>query len=225
MKTSILALAPVLASSAMSTRGLTKQEEQLLQMFEIQQQPDGLGGTVTTVVLSGVNLQVVNGAGATSTANGAGNIILGYNELGNYQGDVRTGSHFLIYGTEANYTGGGGLIGGSQNAVGASGGAILGGSGNRIEDFALGASIAGGSGNRVSGMGSFVGSGAGNICSALNSAILGGNANRAGEGADVTVSGGSGCAASGFASSMSGGTARFVSSSGAWRGGSYSSPN
>ena len=51
--------------------------------------PDGQGGFNRTVRISGINVQVVNGLGSTDTMNGTGNLVVGYNELGNLLGSVR----------------------------------------------------------------------------------------------------------------------------------------
>jgi hypothetical protein len=45
------------------------------------------------VVITGANLRIVNGLGTTDTANGLGNLIVGYNEPRGFQPEVRTGSH------------------------------------------------------------------------------------------------------------------------------------
>jgi hypothetical protein len=59
----------------------------------------GVGGK-PTVVFSGANVQIVDGSGHTSTVNGTGNLILGYDESPGTQ----TGSHDLILGEKNKYT-------------------------------------------------------------------------------------------------------------------------
>jgi len=60
--------------------------------------------TGTSMVISGANLFLRNGTGATASVNGLGNLIIGYNELrprdssGN-DPNVRTGSHNLVLGS------------------------------------------------------------------------------------------------------------------------------
>jgi hypothetical protein len=54
-------------------------------------------GNKPTVQLSAVNLQVIDGAGATTKINGTGNIVIGYAE--NTGGAKRTGSHNLMLGS------------------------------------------------------------------------------------------------------------------------------
>src|SRR5690606_651603 len=101
-------------------------------------------GDVPRVRLTGVNVQVVNGAGRTGSANGAGNLIIGYDEprisgdsvcsvgtdtAGNPVRDAascaaqggtwdlnhKSGSHYLIVGARHNYSGWGGIVAGLQN--------------------------------------------------------------------------------------------------------------
>src|SRR3989442_13235385 len=68
-----------------------------------------------TVLFTGVNVQVVNGAGGTSVLRfrdfaGTGNLIVGYNEP-RENGDVqRTGSHNLIVVPQHNYSTVGGIV-------------------------------------------------------------------------------------------------------------------
>jgi chaperonin cofactor prefoldin len=59
------------------------------------------------------NLRLVNGAGKTETANGLGNLIVGYNETRQDPcngPNQRTGSHNVVIGKEHNYTRFGGLV-------------------------------------------------------------------------------------------------------------------
>ena len=92
-------------------------------------------GTKTELTLTGVNLHIVNGLGATNgepqypydqygaVVNGLGNLILGYNETrtsdpyGGSGTDTRTGSHNLILGDETNYSSYGGIIAGDRNGA------------------------------------------------------------------------------------------------------------
>mgnify|MGYP001125547619 CR=1 FL=1 len=58
-----------------------------------------------TLVVSGANLQVVNGTGTTDgEPNGLGNVIVGYNEERTDDDNDRTGSHVLVLGAENNYS-------------------------------------------------------------------------------------------------------------------------
>jgi hypothetical protein len=69
------------------------------------------------IVISGANLHVNSGAGATDApANGLGNVIVGYNELRGV-GDDRTGSHNLTVGSRNNYSSHGGIVSGADGAA------------------------------------------------------------------------------------------------------------
>ncbi len=74
--------------------GLTQEQQEILGYFSIVQLPDGQGNTLTTIRVSDVNVQIVNGLGATNGnpndpanldptqifSNGLGNLIVGYDE-------------------------------------------------------------------------------------------------------------------------------------------------
>ena len=91
---------------------------EFLNHMEIVQVPDGLGGTVKTISFHGVNVRIVNGTGTTDgVVDGAGNLIVGYNELRG-AGDDRSGSHNLVVGKEHNFTTFGGLVAGRTNTLG-----------------------------------------------------------------------------------------------------------
>ena len=85
------------------------------------------------LLITGANLHVRNGTGGTNTANGLGNLDVGYNESRN-QGtanpDVRTGSHNMILGIGANYARNGALIGGINNSSTGNFASVYGGTGN-----------------------------------------------------------------------------------------------
>src|SRR5262249_41187818 len=70
----------------------------------------GVGGK-PTIQFSGVNVQVVNGAGKTATANGEGNLVIGYDAFPKTQ----TGSHDLVVGDGNGFTGSGSVVFGSFN--------------------------------------------------------------------------------------------------------------
>ena len=75
--------------------GLSAEEREILSHLSIVYLDNGFGGTVKTIRVSGVNLQLVNGLEATNghpadptaidpgltTTNGVGNLIVGYNEV------------------------------------------------------------------------------------------------------------------------------------------------
>jgi hypothetical protein len=149
--------------------------------------PFVLSGDGTTYVLSGYNLQVVSGSGATAGAvNGLGNLIIGYNEL-DQQVLSRRGSHNLIMGEGHEYSSYGGLVLGAFNLI----------SGPYC-------SVTGGSYNIASGAFASVSGGWGNWSSGDRSSVSGGFANRA-SGIQSSVSGGAYNIASGRSSSISGG--------------------
>lgn len=167
-------------------------------------------GTNTEMFLTGVNLHVVNGLGATdgnpaspyvptnTVTNGLGNVIIGYNELrsGNppiFTPDARTGSHNLILGIENNYTAYAGIVGGAENSISALFGSV----------------IAGGF-NTASGPSSVVVSGFDNTASNISSVVSGGQLNQA-TNQEAVVSGGSDNIASGFNSEVTGGSGNIAS--------------
>lgn len=59
---------------------------------------DGVG----TVVFEGINVQLINGSGISASANGSGNLIIGYN-FDATGGANRTGSHNLVLGDDQSY--------------------------------------------------------------------------------------------------------------------------
>jgi hypothetical protein len=114
-----------------------------------------------TLVISGANLQIVNGAGSTENTNGLGNLIIGYNEErstnSGYGFTERTGSHVLVVGARNNYTSYGGFVVGEHNDIRAPYASVSGGSGNTAAgEFS---SISGGRGNNAEGAYSWIGDG------------------------------------------------------------------
>jgi hypothetical protein len=190
----------------------------------------GIGGK-PTIQFTGVNVQVVSGAGKTSApVNGAGNLIIGYDEGPGTQ----TGSHNLMLGTGQSYTSYGAIIGGLDNTASgpntfvvgerdtasAAHGSVSGGQSNTASGTG-GASVSGGGGNTAEGEGASVSGGSGNTAEQGLSSVSGGGDNRAkGYGSSVSggidnaasgagwssVSGGAGNEATWFFSSVSGGT-------------------
>src|SRR5258705_97292 len=65
---------------------LTPEQSEILNHMSIVYLDDGQGGQAKTIRFSGVNVQIVNGLGATETVNGVGNLIVGYNEPGGCSG-------------------------------------------------------------------------------------------------------------------------------------------
>src|SRR5690606_4002008 len=112
------------------------------------------GGDRPTATLSGLNLQIVNGMGATSTANGVGNLIIGYDEPrttppetcslgmhadeenctkngGTWAVSHKSGSHYVVVGPQHNYSQYGGLLAGYGNSSTGWFASATGGAGNQ----------------------------------------------------------------------------------------------
>lgn len=181
-----------------------------------------------TIQVTGVNMQLENGAGSTTAINGEGNLVIGYDQTPGPGG--QTGSHNLVLGSRQAYTSYGSIIGGSDNydaapdstvlgydnAVTGSYGSIIGG---RLETASGSmSSVQGGYDNRADGTYASVAGGCDNLagsgsvgsipsaCSAARSfvEVAGGEANQA-SGNNATVAGGGSNSASGELSSITGG--------------------
>jgi len=87
-------------------------------------------GGPNEVVITGANLRIVNGLGRTSTTNGLGNLIVGYNESREPEPDVRTGSHNVIVGSFHNFSSFGGLAVGIRHEISGPFASVSGGEGN-----------------------------------------------------------------------------------------------
>jgi hypothetical protein len=196
---------------------LSPEEMEILSHMSIVYLPDGQGGQAKTIRVSGVNLQVVNGLGATNgnpaspstivpfmvQTNGVGNLIVGYNELTNpHEGDDRTGSHNVVVGYGNDYSSFGGLVIGRLNRISGMYASISGGSQNHVAG--LDASVSGGSFNDADGEQSSVSGGRANTAYSDHSSVSGGASNWAG-GVYAAISGGYSSSAYGEYSSISGG--------------------
>lgn len=163
-----------------------------------------------SVVFSGVNVHVNNGTGMTTSVNGLGNLVVGYDEA-RTTGNDKNGSHNVVIGRRNNYSQYGGLVAGNMNTISGAFASVTGGSAN----IASGAnsSVSGGFQNQAAGGNSSVSGGSLNIAGdTVNgggnySSISGGLANTA-SGDYSSVSGGSANTASGENSSVSGGNSR-----------------
>jgi hypothetical protein len=147
-----------------------------------------------TALFRGINVQIVNGTGDTRTANGLGNLIVGYNRAsagsfvcslgvaaaeaeclagsGVWAQNHRSGSHNIVGGDFNSYSSWGGIVFGVENAITAPYAAVLGGARNRAgENFA---SISGGSYNIASGIYSSVSGGFNNHASGAFANVAGG---------------------------------------------------
>lgn len=178
-----------------------------------------------TAQFRGVNVQVVNGTGATHIVNGLGNLIVGYNNPrdfgvavcsdGKYDNETacvaagriwaqnhKTGSHNIVGGDQNSYSSYGGVVFGWYNAINRYYTAVTGGTLNVASGPT--ASISGGAQNTASGGSSNIGGGIQNTASGSHASISGGNGNTS-SGFVSSVSGGWGNNASGYLTSVSGG--------------------
>ena len=128
------------------------------------------------ITVSGANLHIVNGLGATDAKplNGLGNLIIGYNESRKayHEADVRDGSHNLIVGSQNNYSSYAGICIGSYNTISAPFAAVSGGYENTASGFS--GSVLGGSYNTASGRETCVSGGLGNTASGPLACVGGG---------------------------------------------------
>ncbi len=176
--------------------------------------------TSKSMFITGANLFVQSGSGATDDfgdLTGLGNLIVGYNETGNINGDFRTGSHNLILGQNNSYSSYGGFVAGQDNSISGRFAVVSGGqkgiaSGDRSSvsggynnhatvDLA---SITGGINNIANGFYSSVVGGCANISSGLYSTVSGGVNNHANN-QFSSVSGGDTNSADGISASILGG--------------------
>ena len=156
-----------------STGCLTAEQAEILGHMHIVYLDDGRGGFTKTIRISGVNVQVVNGVGATESSNGLGNLIVGYQELGNErESDDRTGSHYVVVGQKNNYTRFGGIVSGHSNVA----------SGNFASTLC-------GRRNKADGSWSTILGGGFNLTSGDQSTVCGGDFNWSGSGSTVVVGG------------------------------------
>jgi hypothetical protein len=108
---------------------------------------EGVSRKNGTIQFSNVNVQIVNGKGATDQSNGKGNLIVGYNESRGK--DNRNGSHNLIIGCQNNYSSYGGIVSGMHNEIDGKFATVVGGNYNDASgDYA---SITGGAKNNAKG--------------------------------------------------------------------------
>ena len=84
------------------------------------------------LIFEGVNVHIRNKRSSTTMVDGLGNLIIGYNEIGDeaglfYPPPVRNGSHNLIVGSGHSYTSAGGFVAGYRNTIGSSFSTVTGG--------------------------------------------------------------------------------------------------
>jgi hypothetical protein len=107
-------------------------------------------GGKPTIRFSGVNVQVVSGAGKTNAVvNGMGNLVIGYDE--NEGKHEQTGSHNLILGEEQTFTSFGGIVAGVSNSITGESASVIGGTGNTASEAMFEASVSGGRHNHADG--------------------------------------------------------------------------
>ncbi len=183
------------------------------------------------VVFSGANVHVNNGLGGSTSINGVGNLIVGYDETTSssrlmcsdgqllsqtdceaagetWNSIHKTGSHNVIIGPGHNYSRTGGFLAGFRNNVLAHNTSVSGGNNNTASGDS--SSVSGGGSNTAIGDNSSVSGGFANAASGVDSSISGGIDNTA-SASTSSVSGGSNNTASGGASSVSGGVSNAAS--------------
>jgi len=192
------------------------EQQKLLSILpHIKYVASGVGGR-PTIQVSSANLQILSGLGPSTgevtEVNGAGNLIIGYDE---YPG-TQTGSENLVLGAGQTYTSYGAILGGAGNTASGPGSVAFGYANRATGEYssvsggrtniATGSwsSASGGSYGAAIGGGSSVSGGYFNIASGGSSSISGGYFNTA-SGEFVSVSGGFSNTASGWGSSLSGG--------------------
>jgi len=185
------------------------------------------------VQFRGVNVQIVNGTGSTSTIDpkATGNLIIGYNEDdGNTRGTCTvsfsnsdsfedtctkdggtftrslSGSHNVVIGSGHGYSSFGGMVFGQDNLI--------------TGKFSV---VSGGIANTASGAYSSVSGGSFNTASGLASSVTGGNSNTA-SGTGSSVGGGDSNSASGFGSKVSGGELIVEGTANGWAAGGNTTP-
>jgi hypothetical protein len=173
--------------------------------------PDDHG--YATARFTGVNVQVVNGIDQ-STANGLGNLIIGYNadraflfsgvgevcSDGEYDNQSECESNGATWAV-SHKSGSHNLVGGNKNSYSATGGLVFGWNNVINRNYA---SVSGGYNNKASGQYSSINGGFENTASGLYSSVSGGRKNIASE-KYSSVNGGYNNKASNFYSSISGG--------------------
>ena len=115
--------------------GLSAEQAEILGHLSIERLPVGDdNSTAKTIRFTGVNLQVVNGTGATNNLNGLGNLVVGYQEISGDDGNpatddstARGGSHNLVVGSGNNYSSWGSQVVGDLNTISGSFSVVNGG--------------------------------------------------------------------------------------------------
>jgi hypothetical protein len=153
----------------------SEQQKLLALLPHLSYAGSGVGGK-PTIRFSGVNVQVVDGAGTTRSATGTGNVILGYDE--NTGGLDQSGSHNLVLGEDQTFSSYGGFVGGHGNSITGPFDSVFGGGAN-ASTAGEGSTVAGGVGNTASGNGAFVAGGYQNVAGQGLASVVGGEKNTA----------------------------------------------
>lgn len=112
-----------------------------LRVVKAKTAPISVAGIAFTI--TGKNVFIQDGSGATASDTGLGNLTVGYNgSRAPFEADVRTGSHNLIVGDSHNYSRFGGLAVGFANTIRGDYASVSGGGGNTASGFA--SSVSGG---------------------------------------------------------------------------------
>ncbi len=189
----------------------------------------GVSRNGDVLLLSGMNLQIVNGLGATngnpespeatrefSNVNGLGNLIVGYDEpiglVGPFAGEPvasnKSGSHNVVIGHGHNYSSFGGLVVGRDNNIMGAYSSVTGGTQNKAR--AAFSSVSGGEDNRAEDFYSSISGGQNNTTAENWSSISGGDSNTT-QGEHSSISGGRFNTTTGTHSSISGGASNVAS--------------
>jgi len=187
----------------------------MTQIIELQGQVDALEAAIIpglanhvsveddqTLLISGVNLQLVNGNGETPAVNGLGNLIIGYNESDSLT-TQRQGSHNLVMGRWNQYASFSGIAHGLRNSVLTHESAVIAGSNNvvsGVKSAVLGGDNNTAFGNKVVAIGGVGNAAMGSVTSAIGGwqnqvdgtadIVLGGRYNVAQGGSSVLIGGG-----------------------------------
>ena len=164
--------------------GLSDEQAEMLGHMSIEQLPvDDAGNTAKTIRFSGVNVQVVNGAGRTEELNSLGNLVVGYQELrmlgpgdeevGRDVTNDRSGSHNIVVGRGNNYSIFAGQVVGERNTISGFYSTVSGGRNNTASGGA--SAVSGGQENTAEESGSTVSGGLNNTASGPDSTVSGGN--------------------------------------------------
>jgi hypothetical protein len=130
-------------------------------------------GAKPTIQFSGANVQIVNGEGKTTTTNGQGNLVIGYDDSPGEQ----TGSHNLVLGEQQTFTSYGGIVAGARSSVEAPYASVISGFENAATAFS--ASVLTGESNTADGSYAAVSGGEGNVASGVVASVQGGFGNTA----------------------------------------------